>query len=688
MMSIFFDVAVAVLVGLAAFVGLRIVIPTHTRAGNITSAVIGAVIFIGASAIEAKTGRNIAMWAYCPMDLQAPGCTGFLGADRTDEIPNMPTRPEELTVPAMVTYLDRSGGVIDVLNPKSAPINLDQLPRYVLPAIVPAKNRASKSKAWLATYLQRAEFRKGVFGLEAAAQSYFGKSAKNLTAREAALLRGALMDPTKLDPYLQTPAANIHATEVLDELVKNRALKSTERSAEDAENLQVQEPSTISHAHFLRHVDAEGAALLARPTEDLVVETTLDLSAQANAKAAVESQMKARGQGITRGALVAIDRDGAIRAYFGGREDDLQDWAGSIPHRAGSVLHPIIFLAGLESGLTPNSPVDGEGGSITLHQALAESIPDAPGILEARLGGSVQAAARRLGALSNSPGALLSDASMTPLQAAETYQPLANGGVKSPSHAITAVRTTSGQVKYQRGAPNNPPVVGPVAVAYLNQMLAEAVTAGTGRAAMIEGRTVAGKTGTTADHRNAWFVGHAGGVVAAVWVGRGDGAPMASSVTGGNAAAPIWRAYMFGADPVAAETAASLPPLSPFTATSATYASVPLNGGPGSGPGVDELRPVAPVEPSIDLALQGGGPRQACQFRAADGWRNGGARTLRACVEWLFNDDCSSRGSTLAGRWGDSGLRMSFGQVAFSSAGRSYAPLIKQSEDCDFPAPD
>jgi penicillin-binding protein 1A len=272
-------------------------------------------------------------------------------------------------------------------------------------------------------------------------------------------------------------------------------------------------------------------------------------------------------QGVQQGALVALDGEGRVRAYVGGAAyaDSQFDRATQAQRQAGSSFKPFVYLTAMEAGHTPSEAVVDEPltignwsprnytnkylGQITLETALAESVNTVAARLANEVGtNNVANTAHRLGITSpiqTDPSMALGAVEVTPLEMAEAYDAFANGGYRVHAYGIERIRTASGQVLYDHGVDKAQlqPVIGQPALSEMTEMLRQVVASGTGGRAKIGGYDLAGKTGTTSDYRDAWFVGFTGGFVTAVWVGRDDNTPM-KRVTGGGAPAEIWRGFM------------------------------------------------------------------------------------------------------------------------------------------------
>jgi penicillin-binding protein 1A len=447
-------------------------------------------------------------------------------------------------------------------------------------------------KQILELYLNRVYFGAGAYGIEAASQRYFNKPAAQLTVGESAILAGMMKGPSRYSPVAATDRASRRATTVLDEMVRIRAITPAQRDE------ALRTPVTVSPVlanqraqYFVDWVDDQVRALVGEPTEDLVVETTLDLPLQAVAEQSLQAGVAAaKGQGVQQGALVSLDGEGRVRAYVGGTSylQTQFDRATMARRQAGSSFKPFVYLTAMEAGRTPDTPVEDEPvaignwtprnytgkylGPITLQVALKESINTVAARLANEVGTSnVAATAHRLGITSPiqlDPSMALGAVEVSPLEMAQAYAPLSNGGFYAKGYGIERIRTATGRVLYDHslGQPTRAEldgsgrmingaevgggaggerrtVVSQPALAYMNEMMRQVLVSGTGMRAHVPGYDEAGKTGTTSDYRDAWFIGYTGGFVTAVWVGRDDNTPM-KKVTGGGAPAGIWHDFM------------------------------------------------------------------------------------------------------------------------------------------------
>lgn len=425
------------------------------------------------------------------------------------------------------------------------------------------------SKAEILTiYLNRVYFGAGAYGVDAAARSYFGKSARHLTVRESALLAGLLKAPSNYNPVRNPAAARQRTAQVLANMVAIGALKPAEvkRLGTTLPPLEGAASTSRSHRYMADWVFERANALVGSAVDDLVVQTTLDRKVQ-NAVEAVVAEFRtiSRQKGAGQIAAVVLDLNGAVQAMVGGFDYRRSQFnrATQARRQPGSAFKPIVYLAALEAGLTAQSrisdqPISVDGwrprnydgtylGEITLTEALAQSRNTATVRLAEQVGrGQVIALARRLGAtatLSANPSLSLGVSEMSPLALASLYVPIANGGFAGTSYGVTAIETAMGAALFKRQSGDDRPVLSAAVSAELRQMLAAVIGNGTGRAAAAAGPRAAGKTGTSQGFRDAWFVGFDDRRVVVVWLGNDDGSAM-KAVTGGGLAAKIWAAIM------------------------------------------------------------------------------------------------------------------------------------------------
>ncbi len=439
----------------------------------------------------------------------------------------------------------------------------------------------------LELYLNRVYFGAGAYGVEAASQRFFGKSAREVTLVEAAVLAGVLKAPSRYSPAFNPQVARARAGDVLAKMVEARLLSADESAATGQATLRFAEAPGRGQSGVDYAVDAvleELPPLVASGASDIVVETTIDAHLQHRAQALVQSTLSGVEQTARAGqaGLLLVDLEGGIRAVVGGRSYAESQFNRALKARRqpGSAFKMFVYLAALEGGLTPDSTVldlpilgarwsprnEGAGyrGRVTLRDALAHSMNAAAARLHMTVGpGKTVAVARHLGirsALRADASLALGTSEVTLIELTGAYGVLANGGRALDPHLVRRVRTTSGRVLFERREGPAAALVAPAHVAAMNDMLGAVLVSGTGKRAALPGHPAAGKTGTSQDFRDAWFVGYTEEFVAGVWVGNDDGRAM-NKVTGGSLPARLWHDVMLAAhEGRASSTAIRAPP--------------------------------------------------------------------------------------------------------------------------------
>lgn len=414
----------------------------------------------------------------------------------------------------------------------------------------------------LEIYFNRIYLGAGAWGVDAAARVYFGISATRLQLWQAAVIAGLPRAPSAFNPLADPKAAKTRAKQVLAAMV--RAHDITRAQADAAAMRIVFPPHGPRGAGWF----ADWVSEQARPTmpagQDAVLHTTLDPHLQTIAEHALAGVLAGWGQvdGVHQGAVVVLDAaTGAVRALVGGADyaTGPYDRAVLARRQPGSAFKPFVWLAALEKGARPDQrvldapirfgawhPRDFSRhyqGWITLTRALADSVNTAAIRLLIRAGGprAVAAVARRLGIadrLSDNDSIALGTGDVGLLELAAAYAPFFNGGLRVHPYGITGLSADGRAVPESHPSPA--PVVPPALAAMMRQMMMAVVTGGTGTAAAVPGLIVAGKTGTTEDYRDAWFVGGAAGRIIGVWMGNDDATPT-KGVTGGSLPARVFH---------------------------------------------------------------------------------------------------------------------------------------------------
>lgn len=413
----------------------------------------------------------------------------------------------------------------------------------------------------LELYLNKVYFGGGAYGIDAASRKFFGHDGRSLSLAEAAVIAGLVKAPSRYSPTADAEAAIGRAGVVLDVMRDAGAITAAQAAAADPGAVKLApEPRQNSVRYFTDWALPQLETLIDETERPIDVWTTLDLGMQR----AADASIRANTPGGLQGALVSLDRDGAVRAMVGGK-----DYVSSIYNRAtqatrqpGSAFKLFVYLAALEAGRTPNDTVVDEpisiagwsprnssrrySGEMTVRTAFTYSINTVAAKLGQEVGfPTVADMARRFGIttpLTAHPSIVLGTADVRLIDMTRAYAAVARKGVAVVPYGITKVTTENGELLYQHQTDESRVLVAPWVAAQMTDLLQTAVNAGTGRAAQI-GRPVAGKTGTTSSNKDGWFLGFSSGLTTGVWMGRDD-ARAVGSLQGGAAPARAFAAYM------------------------------------------------------------------------------------------------------------------------------------------------
>ena len=419
----------------------------------------------------------------------------------------------------------------------------------------------------LTLYLNRVYFGSGVFGLSAAAQHYFGKAVKGLEVQEAAMLVGILKAPSRYNPRTNLSVAKKRANQVLKNMVNAGFLKQNQLKKYTIYKLKMREQLRLEKGtwYFADWIRERAEAYSGNVHVNKEILTTLDPRLQKKAELALSNELnRDKSNKDLQGAIVVLDPGGRILAMVGGKNYFKSKFnrATQARRQPGSAFKPIVFLAALSKGLNPKTTIsdqpleignwrpknfDGKyRASVSLRQALAMSYNVATVRLSETIGRSLTIkTANRLGIISkldDEPSLALGSSGVSLLNLTAAYAAIANGGFPIEPHGITSVLTENGEPVYNRRAQTVTPIASPEVIEAMNSMLEDVISYGTGKKASI-GRRAAGKTGTSQDYRDAWFIGYSQGLTVGVWVGRDDNLPM-REVTGGSMPAQIWAQFM------------------------------------------------------------------------------------------------------------------------------------------------
>jgi penicillin-binding protein 1A len=442
----------------------------------------------------------------------------------------------------------------------------------------------------LKLYLDRAYMGGGAVGVEAAAQFYFGKSVRNITLAEAALMAGLYKAPTKFAPHVNLPASRARANDVLSNLVEagyytaGQVHQARLNPARPIENRRTNSPDWFldwAYEEIQRVMDGKGHYVL-------TARTTVDMRLQQAADQALVSTIGqfGRSHNARAGAVVSMEPDGAVRALVGGTDygESQFNRATQAKRQPGSSFKLYVYAAALENGFTSSTAVsdsappscgprgwqpknyDGGSGSgrrLTLQDAFKVSLNTVATDLSLyKLGPNsrdkVIELTERLGVqgVKKTCSMALGDTGISPLEHTGAYAVYAHGGRSARPYAILEVYNSKNEIVYahEKDAPPATQIVRRAVAEQMNQMMQAVVTEGTGRRATLDFTHSVGKTGTSSSYRDAWFLGFTGQYVTGVWIGNDDFRPMyiessartgnATGVTGGGLPAQTWQAFM------------------------------------------------------------------------------------------------------------------------------------------------
>ncbi|WP_417316630.1 transglycosylase domain-containing protein [Emcibacter sp.] len=419
----------------------------------------------------------------------------------------------------------------------------------------------------LTIYVNRVYFGSGAYGVDAAARTYFGHDARNLSLTEAAMLAGVLKGPAIYSPLRDLQRSYQRTEEVLDNMVDASFIQPPEAARAKKASVEIEsETAGGDIRYFTDWIFEQLPGLVGQPAEPVIVYTTLRPDLQMKAAGAVQQIMDREGvtRNASQAALISMDTDGAVRAMIGGRDYSLSQFnrASQARRQPGSAFKLFVYLAALEKGMTPetlmrDTPVILDGwepqnytgkylGEVTLETAFAKSINTvAVKLAEKTNRRTVAAMARRLGITTpivEEPSMSLGTSEISLLELTAAYSAVFNGGYRVMPYGIVEIQNSAGQILYRHmpGPPQQ--VLYPEVAATMKEMLTKVVSEGTASAAQMD-FPVAGKTGTTQSYKDALFIGAGLDMVNGVWVGNDDASAM-KGVTGGGTPARIWKNFM------------------------------------------------------------------------------------------------------------------------------------------------
>jgi penicillin-binding protein 1A len=498
------------------------------------------------------------------------------------------------------------------------------------------ESRLTKNEI-LKLYLDRAYLGGGAFGVDAAAQYYFAKSARDVTLAEAAMLAGLFKAPAKFAPHINLPAARGRANVVLDNLVEagmmteGQVFGARRNPATSLDRRDDRSPNYFLDWAFDEVKKVVGKFPKSMNERVFLVRTTLDSGLQHAAETAVENSLRQYGRDYHAGqaAAVVADLDGSVRAMVGGRDYTASQFnrATDALRQPGSSFKPYVYATALQTGMHPTSIVvdgpvcignwcphnysGGFAGSMTLTDALRRSINTIAVKLSIAIGnGNPKAGrvkiiqtARNMGLrtpLTDSTSLPIGAAEVTVLDHTVAYATFPNAGKAVSPHGILEVRTGNGDVvwRFDRDGPKPRQVLPRQVALDMNYMMNKVAEEGTGRRALLNGVRVGGKTGTTNAYRDAWFVGFTGNLVGGIWIGNDDFSST-NRMTGGSLPAMTWQAIM-----TYAHQGIELKPIPGITPNPPPSATPRSNVAAVAAPGAPTLRPTVLTQRGAEVLVQ------------------------------------------------------------------------------------
>lgn len=421
----------------------------------------------------------------------------------------------------------------------------------------------------LTAYLNRVYLGAGAYGVDAAARVYFNKQATEINLKEAAMIAGLLRAPSRYSPAANPNLAEARAQVVLNTMVDAGFITEQQlRAMRSGVPTPRRRPGGNDYGrYFADWIINQVEDYVGTDHGDITVQTTLRPNFQRAAEASLQTSVaEGRDRNVGNGAAIIMSTDGAVRALVGGADYDSSQYNRAVQalRQPGSSFKPVIYLSALETaGYTPDTLVEdaplqianyapdnytGEfAGWIPLREALAKSLNTvAVRILQDIGVREAQNTARRLGLPTPADAGLsyaLGTSEVSLLQITSAYASFANGGYAVRPYAIHMIRAQDGALLWRRTASTPDQVVAAQPLAMLVDMMKGVTQFGTGTAAALPDHVVAGKTGTSQDFRDAWFMGFTSQYVGGVWMGNDDNKPM-RRITGGNLPARAWKSMM------------------------------------------------------------------------------------------------------------------------------------------------
>lgn len=422
----------------------------------------------------------------------------------------------------------------------------------------------------LTLYLNRVYFGAGTYGIAGAAENYFNRAPAELNQREAAVLVGLLKAPSRLNPLVRPELAEARGDQVLLNMADAGLISEKEATRASALPLRFSRGAVPpASRYFADWVMDQLPDYIGYPDVDIVVETTLSLPRQRLAEKVLTTTINDVGlkSNVSQAALLSLSRNGAVVSMVGGINYEFSQFnrVTQSLRQPGSAFKLFVAAAALEAGYTPSSELldeaftyggwtpenyDGKHrGVVTLLDAFRDSLNVPMVQLAKEIGlGRVIRTAQEMGITSpirRDLSSALGASELSLFELTSAYAVVAADGFQVRPYGIVRIKTRDGETLYRSGNRLADQVLSDNTLMELREMLSAVMTSGTGKAAQI-GLPAGGKTGTSQDFKDAWFIGSTEQLTTGIWVGNDDNAPM-EKVTGGGLPARLWRGYMQGA---------------------------------------------------------------------------------------------------------------------------------------------
>lgn len=420
----------------------------------------------------------------------------------------------------------------------------------------------------LSLYLNRVSLVGGKYGIANASESLFNKSIYDINIAEAAIIAGMLKAPTRLNP-MNNPEASINRARVVISLMKEQNY-ITDSQYEEAMKYEYVNPANSKNQirYFVDYTLNEMNSLVSDISKDIVIHTTLDNNIQKTAENVAKTYVEKNGEkyNFSQIATVVMNTEGNILAMIGGKSytESQFNRTNQMKRQPGSAFKPFVYLAALEKGFkptdmfedklttienwTPKNHDEKYIGAISMADALEKSVNTVPVQIAKQIGlKSIIAMARKLGLIdkiSNDFTIILGTSETTLLDLTAAYATFANKGYGVIPHSIVKITDANGNIIYERSGSGVGKLLSNQEVENMNYMLRRVIQGGTGANANIYGTYICGKTGTSQNNRDAWFIGYSPDYVAGVWIGNDNNEAMSNSSYGGTIPAKIFKAIV------------------------------------------------------------------------------------------------------------------------------------------------